>query len=94
MIPSATLKWNFGTNNLMVYGMGDIPIGDYDPVRLANLGIGHAAVDFGGGYTYFNPNSGNEFSRVAGLTSTWDTRIGTGRTSISIGARRISRSDC
>ncbi|GEC56265.1 hypothetical protein ABIF38_009128 [Bradyrhizobium japonicum] len=68
VIPSATLKWNFGTNNLMVYGMGDIPIGDYDPARLANLGIGHAAVDFGGGYTYFDPKSGNEFSWVAGLT--------------------------
>lgn len=51
----------------MVYGMGDIPIGDYDPVRLANLVIGHAAVDFGGGYTYFDPKSGNEFS-WAGLT--------------------------
>ncbi|MBR0742242.1 transporter [Bradyrhizobium liaoningense] len=68
VIPSATLKWNFGTSNLMVYGMGDVPIGDYDPARLANLGIGHAAVDFGGGYTYFDPKSGNEFSWVAGLT--------------------------
>jgi hypothetical protein len=68
VIPSATLKWNFGTSNLMVYGMGDVPIGDYDPARLANLGIGHAAVDFGGGYTYFDPKAGNEFSWVAGLT--------------------------
>jgi hypothetical protein len=34
----------------MVYGAGDIPVGDYDPNRLANLAIGHGAVDFGGGY--------------------------------------------
>jgi hypothetical protein len=52
----------------MIYGTGDIPVGDYDPARLANLGIGHGAVDFGGGYTYFNPTTGNEFSGVAGLT--------------------------
>ena len=68
IIPEVALKWNMGVNNLMVYGMGDIPIGAYDPVRLANLGIGHGALDFGGGYTYFNPQTGNEFSWVAGLT--------------------------
>ena len=44
-----------GVNNSMVYGTGLIPIGDYDPNRLANLGIGHGAIDFGGGYTYFDP---------------------------------------
>jgi hypothetical protein len=35
---------------------------------LANLGIGHAAIDGGGGYTYFNPQTGHEFSAVAGFT--------------------------
>jgi hypothetical protein len=68
IIPQVALKWNMGVNNLMVYGMGDIPIGAYDSSRLANLGIGHGAIDFGGGYTYFNPQTGNEFSWVAGLT--------------------------
>jgi hypothetical protein len=68
VIPEVSLKWNFGTSNLMVYGMGDVPIGDYDPARLANLGIGHGAIDFGGGYTYFDPKAGNEFSVVSGLT--------------------------
>ena len=38
------------------------------PRRLANLGIGHAALDGGGGYTYFNPQTGQEFSAVAGFT--------------------------
>ncbi|MGY8664242.1 transporter [Bradyrhizobium sp. UFLA05-109] len=68
VLPQVSLKWNMGVNNLMVYGAGDIPVGDYDPVRLANLGIGHGAIDLGGGYTYFNSKSGNEFSAVAGLT--------------------------
>lgn len=68
VVPQVTLKWNTGVNNLMVYGTGDIPVGDYDPNRLANLGIGHGAIDFGGGYTYFDQQAGNEFSWVAGLT--------------------------
>jgi hypothetical protein len=68
VLPQIALKWNQGVNNFMVYGTGDIPVGDYDPNRLANLGIGHGAIDFGGGYTYFDPKSGNEFSWVAGLT--------------------------
>jgi hypothetical protein len=68
LLPQITLKWNQGVNNVMVYGTGLVPIGDYDPNRLANLGLGHGAIDFGGGYTYFNPTTGNEFSAVAGLT--------------------------
>jgi len=57
-----------GINNYMVYAAGDIPVGDYNPMRLANLGIGHGAIDVGGGYTYFNPATGNEFSGVGGFT--------------------------
>ncbi len=69
VIPQIALKWNVGgVNNLMVYGTGDIPVGDYDPNRLANLGLGHGAIDFGAGYTYFSPQTGNEFSAVAGAT--------------------------
>ena len=61
-------EWNAGVNNFMTYVTGDIPVGAYDPTRLANLGIGHAAIDGGGGYTYFNPATGHEFSSVAGFT--------------------------
>jgi len=68
LYPSASLKWNDGVNNFMIYGTGDIPVGAYDSTRLANLGIGHGAVDGGAGYTYFNPGTGREFSAVAGLT--------------------------
>jgi hypothetical protein len=68
LYPQATLKWNAGVHNFMTYVTGDIPVGAYSPTRLANLGIGHAAIDGGGGYTYFNPQTGHEFSAVAGLT--------------------------
>jgi hypothetical protein len=68
LYPQATLKWNAGVHNFMTYATGNIPVGAYDSTRLANLGIGHAAIDGGGGYTYFNPATGHEFSAVAGFT--------------------------
>ena len=68
LYPTATLKWHNGTNSWMTYVTGDIPVGAYDPNRLANIGIGHGAIDAGGGYTYLNPATGHEFSGVAGFT--------------------------
>jgi hypothetical protein len=68
LYPQATLKWNSGVHNFMTYITGDIPVGDYDPNRLSNIGIGHAAIDGGLGYTYFDPTKGHEFSVVGGLT--------------------------
>jgi Putative MetA-pathway of phenol degradation len=35
---------------------------------LSNLGIGHGAIDAGGGYTYFDQQTGHEFSAVLGFT--------------------------
>src|SRR5690606_19540468 len=52
----------------MAYLTGGIPVGDYDPDRLSNLGIGHAALDAGGAYTYLDTETGWEFSATAGLT--------------------------
>ena len=65
-----TLKWNYGVHNLMVYSMGNLPVGAYDPDRLVNIGLGHAALDAGGGYTYFDKK--NEFSAVMGMTYNWE----------------------
>ena len=36
--------------------------------NLANIGIGHGVIDGGGGYTYFNPQTGHELSAVIGVT--------------------------
>src|SRR5262249_29948713 len=66
--PQATLKWNKGVHNMMVYAMMNLPVGDYDSKRIVNLGLGHWATDAGVGYTYFNPEGSNEFSVVTGFT--------------------------
>ncbi len=69
LYPTAQLFWNNGgVHNWMAYLTGDIPVGAYDPDRLANLGLGHAAIDAGGAYTYLNTKTGWEFSATAGLT--------------------------
>ncbi len=69
LYPMGTLSWKVGDlSNVMVYLTGDIPVGAYDDKRIANIGIGHAAIDVGGGYTFFDEKMGFEFSGVAGLT--------------------------
>jgi hypothetical protein len=68
LYPVAMLKWNRDVHNYMVYATGNITVGAYDPNRLANLSIGHGAIDGGVGYTYFNPLTGHEFSGVLGFT--------------------------
>jgi hypothetical protein len=65
--PLLTLKWAIGPNNFMAYAMPSIPVGAYDPNRIAGLGLGHWAIDAGFGYTFLS-ESGFEFSVTAGLT--------------------------
>jgi hypothetical protein len=81
LYPMITLKWNDGVHNYMTYTTGDIPVGAYDPNRLSNMGIGHGAIDGGGGYTYLNPLTGHELSAVAGVTYNFknpDTQVQSG----------------
>ncbi len=68
LAPMFSLKWNEGVHNYLAYVTGNLTVGRYDPSRLANLGIGHNGIDAGGGYTYFNPQTGYEFSSVVGFT--------------------------
>jgi hypothetical protein len=68
LIPQFAMRWNAGVNNYMAYMTGDIPVGAYSSSNLSNVGIGHGAIDAGGGYTYFNPKTGQEFSGILGLT--------------------------
>jgi hypothetical protein len=72
LVPQFAVRWNAGVNNYMVYLTGDIPVGDYSSNNLANIGLGHGAVDGGVGYTYFDPKTGHEFSAVAGLTGNFE----------------------
>jgi hypothetical protein len=66
--PQFSLRWNAGVHNVMTYLTGNVPVGAYDRSRLSNIGIGHGALDGGAGYTYYNEQTGYEFSAVAGLT--------------------------
>jgi hypothetical protein len=68
LFPQVSLKWNAGVHNWMGYLTGNIPVGAYDADRLANLGLGHGAIDGGGGYTFLDPQTGHELSAVVGLT--------------------------
>lgn len=72
LIPQASLRWNAGVHNYMIYATGDIPVGVYSPTNLANIGIGHGALDGGFGYTYLNPQTGHELSAVAGFTYNYE----------------------
>lgn len=66
--PLASLAWNKGNDNFMTYITGAIPVGTYSPTSLSTIGIGHGAIDTGGGYTYLNNTTGLEFSSVVGAT--------------------------
>jgi hypothetical protein len=68
LAPQFAVRWNAGVNNYMTYITGDIPVGLYHSSNLANLGIGHGAIDGGVGYTYFDAKTGHELSVVTGLT--------------------------
>jgi hypothetical protein len=74
MAPQFSVRWNAGVHNYMTYVTGNIPVGRYDPTRLANLGIGHNALDGGGGYTYLDPHSGSEFSATLGFTYNFENK--------------------
>ena len=68
IIPTAQLRWHQGLNHFMAYVTGDIFADDYNPMRLANLGVGHGVIGSGSAYTYLNPTTGNELSATAGFT--------------------------
>src|SRR5208282_5059677 len=72
LVPQFAVRWNAGVNNYMTYITGDVPVGLYNSANLANLGIGHGAIDGGVGYTYFDPKTGHEFSAVLGLTGNFE----------------------
>jgi hypothetical protein len=68
LYPMLTLRWNFGNHNVMAYTLWGVPVGAYEPDRLANLGTNHWSADAGGGYTYLNRERKQEFSATLGLT--------------------------
>ena len=53
LYPAASLKWNRDVHNFMVYTTAGVPVGVYDPNRLASMGMGHWAADAGVGLHLF-----------------------------------------
>ena len=49
--PLAQLRWSSGVHNWTTYVTGNVPVGTYNARDLANIGVGHGAIDGGGGYT-------------------------------------------
>ena len=74
LLPMFEVRWNAGTSNYMTYLTGDIPVGLYSSRNLANIGLGHGAIDGGVGYTYFDQKTGHEFSVVTGLTGNFENQ--------------------
>lgn len=68
LYPTFQVFWPGAQHNYMAYVTGSIPVGSYNSSRLSNLGLGHAAIDFGGAYTYLNQATGWEFSATGGVT--------------------------
>lgn len=72
LFPQFSVKWNHGVHNSMVYTMLGVPVGSYEAERLANIGTNHWSADVGAGYTYFNPDTGREFSATAGVSYSFE----------------------
>ena len=72
LIPMAQVFWARGDHNWMAYVTANVPVGSYDPNRLAETGLGFWAADLGGAYTYYSEKSGREFSATLGATTNWE----------------------
>jgi hypothetical protein len=72
LYPAATLKWNQGSNNYMLYTMVGVPTGLYSVQNIANIGLNHWSTDAGAAYTYFDKT--NEFSATLGFTYNFENR--------------------
>ena len=74
--PVAQLYWSDrDRNHYMAYVMGGIPQGTYNSNNLANIGIGHGAIDVGGAYTYTNRKTYWEASATAGVTNNFMNNV-------------------
>jgi len=75
LYPIAQLFWtDSDRNHVMAYITGDVPTGNYSQNNLANIGMGHAAIDGGAGYTYTNRESLIEASAVLGVTNNFTNK--------------------
>ena len=65
---TALLGWTEGNNHWSLSATGIIPTGNYDPDKVAFLGLYRPGVDLKAAYTYLDPKVGTEFSGAVGVT--------------------------
>lgn len=65
---SAFLGWHQGNLHYSLGTLINIPIGQWEKGRLANIGFNHWAFDFTGAMTWLDPTTGFELSGAAGVT--------------------------
>jgi len=64
----AKLGWHNGPFHWNIGSILNIPIGQYDAGRLANLGFNRWILDVAAGFTYFDPKKGIEITVAPGVT--------------------------
>ncbi|MBT3143649.1 MULTISPECIES: SphA family protein [Roseobacteraceae] len=77
----ASFYWSSGNFHSNLYGLIIAPTGEYDTGNLVNIGRNYWSLDLVAAMTWFNPDSGTEFSVVPGLmfnTENPDTNYRTG----------------
>lgn len=65
---SAMLGWHSAKWHSNIYTMVNVPIGQYEQGKLANIGFNRWAVDTGAAVTYLDPALGHEASISVGFT--------------------------
>ncbi len=63
----ASFFWNSGNFHTNLYGMIIAPTGDYSTSNKVNIGRNYWSLDLVAAMTWFNPNTGTEFSIIPGL---------------------------
>ncbi len=65
---SAMLGWHSGNWHSNVYSIVNVPVGQYETGKIANIGFNRWAVDTGAAVTYLDQTNGHEANVAVGLT--------------------------
>ena len=80
-LATATIGWHQGNWHWNIGALLNVPIGQWEEEKIANIGFNRWALDLTPAVTWLNPKSGLEASVAAGFTFNWenpDTNYQTG----------------